>query len=250
MSLLDRLMTGALGPNTFVEFPNLAAPVCVVGDVHGRDDLLRRLLAQIDRTATRIVFVGDYVDRGPDSAAVLARLQSMCQADPQQIFCLMGNHERMMIDFLDDPGTHGPRWLRSGGTETLASFHIDRVRGRTEADRLGAIAAALRTALPPGQELWLRSLPMIWQEGALAVVHAAADPTISLNAQTELSLLWGHPDFRKTPRTDGIWVVHGHVIVEQPTARQGRIAIDTGAWRTGRLSAVLLADGKADFLLA
>jgi serine/threonine protein phosphatase 1 len=160
----------------------------------------------------------------------------------------MGNHERMLLDFLDDPAGRGRRWLGAGGTETLASFGIDRVEGADAAARLEALAAALRAALPEGTEAWLRALPLLWQTGGLAVVHAAADPALPLADQPEAALLWGHRAFRRQNRADGIWVAHGHVVTRDPEAGAGRIAVDTGAWASGRLSAAWIAGGRVDFL--
>jgi serine/threonine protein phosphatase 1 len=103
----------------------------VVGDVHGRADLLERVLEAIDADIGQIrarnpqlVFVGDYIDRGPDSAAVLRRMLELSTELPNNVTCLLGNHERMMLDFLVDPVSRGPRWLRSGGTSTLESFGL------------------------------------------------------------------------------------------------------------------------------
>lgn len=239
--------------------PRPAPPVCVVGDVHGRADLLEQLLVRIAQhraaattvaapgdgppaTGLRLIFAGDLIDRGPDSAAVLARVQALCApgAPGGPALALMGNHERMMLDFLDAPATAGPLWLGNGGDATLSSFGVNPHRpGDPE-----GLAQALRAALPPGQEAWLRALPLIWHEGDLAVSHAGADPGRAIADQPAEALLWGHRDFRRKPRGDGIWLVHGHVIRPEVRAEgqggAGRIGTDTGAFATGRLSAVWL----------
>lgn len=236
-ALLNRLRRPA--PPAFPPLPRFDPPICVVGDLHGRLDLLERLLQRItampgaDRA--RIIFVGDLIDRGPDSAGVLKRVQGLTQTGaPGAVICLMGNHERMMLDFLDDAPRHGARWVTNGGAETLAAFGISPWQAGLD---LAARADTLRRALPPGQEAWLRAMPLIWQAPGLAVVHAGADPDRALDAQSEQTLLWGHPAFLRRARSDGIWVAHGHTIVAKPHTHAGRIAIDTGAWRTGRLSA-------------
>lgn len=222
------------------DLPRPDPPVCVVGDVHGRLDLLERMLdlvaarrAAPGGAAARLVFAGDLIDRGPDSAAVLARVMAMVAASGGATRAVMGNHERMLLDFLDAPAVAGPVWLGNGGDATLASFGINPHR----AGDPGARAAALRAALPAGMEAWLRGLPLYWRAGDLAVCHAGADPARPIETQAAAALLWGHRDFRRRPRSDGLWIAHGHVIAPQVRAEHGRIGIDTGAFATGRLSA-------------
>ena len=230
--------------------PRLTLPVCVVGDIHGRADLLDRMLALIaaePETATaRLIFVGDYIDRGPDSAKVLLRLQEMTTAG--RAVCLMGNHERMLLDVIDRPEEAGQRWLLNGGDATLTSLGAGgRLVGDTEAARMAALAGRLRAALPPGIEDWLRALPLWWQDQGLAVVHAGADPARAMADQTEDALIWGHRHFGK-PRADGLWIAHGHVVRTEPRAEAGRIAVDTGAWSTGRLTAAWIDAGQVRFI--
>ena len=210
--------------------PNPAQPVTVMGDIHGCLALLRRAL---DQAKGQIVCVGDYIDRGPDSAGVLALLRAR-----PDIVCLMGNHEQMMLDFLDAPETHGERWLKSGGVQTLASF------GLACDGTAVAMRDALRLALGQEGEAWLRALPSIWRSGNVAVTHAGADPALPLEAQDGHVLRWGHPNFLRNRRRDGQWVVRGHVIVGEAQAKDGIISIDTGAYATGRLTLCFVdADG-------
>lgn len=253
-SLLSRFERAPAPP---APLPQPDIPVCIIGDVHGRLDLLDALLTQIDTRAAgqplRLIFVGDLVDRGPESAAVLARVFERCQGAPAQTLCLMGNHERMMLDFLADPTAHGPRWLRAGGGETLSSFGLSpwaTPKDIAPHERMPAMAAALRAALPAGLEDWLTGLPLIWQEDRLVVTHAALDPARAPEAQKDHTLIWGHPAFLRQARRDAIWVAHGHTIVPDPEARNSRIAVDTGAWRTGRLSAAWLEVTGLSFLEA
>lgn len=99
--------------------PQSDPPVCVIGDIHGRLDLLDALLVQIAKQPAydkaRLIFVGDLIDRGPDSAGVLARVHALHTAHPDRVICLMGNHERMALDFLENPARHGRRWIAAGG---------------------------------------------------------------------------------------------------------------------------------------
>ncbi len=225
----------------------------VVGDIHGMDKALARLLVRIgqDRGSAPadLVFVGDYADRGPGSAAVLKQLFALCEGGGGNVICLRGNHEQMMLDFLDRPEEKGALWLVNGGQETLQSFGITRDARMGVSNPLDSLSQALRAALPAGMEDWLRALPLLWQSGNLAVVHAAADPRRPVDRQKPEALLWGHPRFPAEPRGDGIWVAHGHRVVERPIAENGHIAVDTGAWRGGPLTAARIdPDGRVDFL--
>lgn len=216
--------------------PDPGTTVAVIGDIHGCDGLLARLLPRLDG---QIVCVGDYIDRGERSVAVLDRLIAR-----PEIVCLRGNHEDMLLAFLDDPEGRGPRWLRFGGLQTLASFGVG---GDLSQGRLGHLRDALARAMGDERIDWLRSLPLWWQAGNLAVTHAGADPRRPIADQDPRHLLWGAPDFVKRPRSDGLWIAHGHVIVEEPLAADGRLAVDTGAYATGRLSAAIIAPGNLRF---
>lgn len=230
--------------------PRLDRPVCIVGDIHGRADLLDRMLALIAAEPgagqVRLIFAGDYIDRGPESAKVLLTLHNLAASG--RAICLMGNHERMMLDAIDQPEVAGQRWLLNGGDATLASLGANgRLPGESEAERMAALAIRIRAGLPPGMETWLRALPLYWQGHGLAVVHAGADPMLPIEAQAEASLLWGHRRFGQ-PRPDGLWIAHGHVVVAEPKAEAGRIALDTGAWASGRLTAAWIEAGQVRFL--
>ena len=209
-------------------------PICLIGDIHGRVDLLDAMLKRIAQEpgadSARIVILGDMVDRGPHSAAVLQRLFKLQTAKPDQVICLMGNHERMMLDFMTSPDTN-ESWLSYGGRETAASYNLT-IQGEPE-----TLAQALSDAIPPNIMQWLTGLPLSWHADGLLAVHAAADPRLSATTQPERALLWGHRDFGRRARKDGFWVACGHVIVPEPVAAKGRIALDTGAWTTGILSA-------------
>lgn len=220
--------------------------VFVVGDVHGEAAALEALLTAIgseDPEAT-IVFVGDYVDRGEGSADVLRRVMALNSEDPARRICLRGNHEQMMLDFLEAPERTGDRWLRYGGLQTLASFDVSRPSGAT----LEALRDSLRDAMGPELVDWMQALPLRWQSGNVAVVHAAADPSVPIDRQSPQTLMWGHPNFMKATRSDGLWVVHGHTIVDAATAVDGRISVDTGAYATGRLTAACIEPGEVRFL--
>ncbi len=226
-----------------------AEAAVVIGDIHGSDGLLARLLARPECAAggSRLVVLGDIIDRGEDSAAVVARLMALeRQRPPGAVICLMGNHERMMLDFLDAPVERGARWLRAGGLQTLASFGIGGASEAIDGPGRIAVAAALRAGLPEGVETWLRSRPLSFRNGNLWAVHAGADPGVPMDEQDPKHLLCGHPDFATTARNDGLWLAYGHVIQSEAGFRDHqRIALDTGAFATGRLAALAVAPGAA-----
>ncbi|MCB4457225.1 metallophosphoesterase [Leisingera sp. McT4-56] len=236
-SLFNRFWPGA----RFAD-PAPAVPLCVIGDVHGCLELLEHMLAQVPR-GHRIVLAGDYTDRGEHSAEVLR-----CLSARPDLTCLMGNHEAMLLDFLRDPVRAGGVWLRNGGLQTLASFGICGVRPQMTAAELRDCRGQLQAAMGEGLIAWVAGLKTSVLSGNVLMVHAGADPRAAPDAQPEEVLMWGHPEFFRTPRRDGIWVVHGHTIVSRPAAEQGRIAIDTGAYASGVLSAVCLDGGAPRFL--
>jgi len=204
-------------------------PVCLVGDLHGCSDLLRRFLAlrKVHFPQARIIFLGDMIDRGPDSAEVLRLVQ---EEVAQGAVALAGNHEAMFLSYLDQPG-QGASWLKYGGFEMITSYGINPAGGDPQ-----DLRDRLRAAMGAETEAWLRALPLYWQSGNLVAVHAGMDPALPPAGQEVTVLQWGHRDFGRRLRPDGLWVAHGHNVVDQAFAHAGRIALDTGAYATGRLS--------------
>lgn len=221
----------------------------VIGDVHGCTAALDALLEKIDLRDKTLVFVGDIVDRGEDSAGVLSKIFDLCMRAENPAICLMGNHERMMLDFLDDPVKSGERWLKFGGLQTVLSFGLSGVTDRSNDAEMISARDELRTALPKGIEGWMRGLSFQYTSGNVHVVHAAASPNHPMDEQSEEVLLWGHPHFLKNPRPDDEWVVHGHTVVAEPENKDGRISIDTGAYANGTLTAVVIeSTGQVTFV--
>ena len=240
--------------------PTFSAPISpdeqifAVGDLHGRKDLLDRLLARLAEQATeaRIVFVGDYIDRGDDSAAVLQRLQQLEEDSEGRVICLKGNHEDMLLKFMQDPASVGARWMQHGGLQTMASFAVSPPSLSASKEDWETARDQLSANMRPSLLAWMEARPLYWRSGNVAFVHAGADPNAAIETQSGNTLMWGHPDFGKVPRMDGLWIVHGHTIVNSPEVSQGCISIDTGAYATGRLTAVLLHpdNPEPDFLMA
>ncbi|MEM1430335.1 MAG: metallophosphoesterase family protein [Pseudomonadota bacterium] len=233
-----------------------------VGDIHGCLDQLEQMLDEIERDAVgtpyHIVFLGDYVDRGPQSAGVLRLLHALdtaappeagSQAAPAGVTCLLGNHDFMMLDFIAEP-EDGVNWLLVGGGETLMSFGIPHAgflgtRGGELAQRVAAQAAALAEAMGDDLIDWLANRPLWWQSGDLVAVHALTEPEKPMQEQSDATLLWARPARNLAARGDGTWVVHGHTIVSEPTVRARHVNVDTGAFRGGPLTAAVFAPGEA-----
>ncbi|WP_164661974.1 metallophosphoesterase [Tropicibacter sp. Alg240-R139] len=254
MSLLKRLFSGKPKAVPFIAELAPDTPFYVIGDVHGRMDLLDRLLTKIDAEdgalGVPLVFVGDYIDRGEQSAQVLRHVHALSQSAGRQVICLTGNHEDMLLKFLEDPAERGARWLRYGGLQTLFSFDVGAISDQSTDGAMEQARNALEDAMGPEMIKWLEDMPTSWQTGNVAVVHAAADPAEPIATQSPRILKWGHPDFHHKARSDGTWVVHGHTIVDEANATDGRIATDTGAFATGKLTAAYIEPGNLRFIQA
>lgn len=227
-------------------------PFYALGDLHGRDDLLQQLLQQLYDIADPqacLVCVGDYIDRGENSADVLRRIHDLQrEAGADVMICLRGNHEQMLLDYLARPDEAGARFLRNGGLQTLASFGVGGVSATSPGAALIDKALEMREAMGPKMVAWLDGLGYQYLSGNVAVVHAAANPSASMSEQAHRHMIWGHRDFPQKDRQDGIWVIHGHTIVPSVDIEPGRIAVDTGAYATGVLSAVAITESGTDIL--
>jgi serine/threonine protein phosphatase 1 len=226
-------------------------PFCAVGDLHGclaQFEKIADLVAAQGMEKAPLVFVGDFVDRGEHSAQLLQSLMPMQKAEPDRIICLQGNHEKMMLDVLQDPVKHGARWLKHGGLQTVASFGVQPVLGTGSAEAWQEMGQALRDAM--GDELiqWVTELPLSWRSGNVFVCHAGADPLVPLQFQSPEVMLWGAGSFTQMVRDDGNWVLHGHTIMPEAVAQDGRISIDTGCYATGTLTCAKITSQGADFL--
>jgi diadenosine tetraphosphatase ApaH/serine/threonine PP2A family protein phosphatase len=259
MQIFDRLkhwlpLAARKAPVVFTAPLAPEEPLWVVGDIHGRADLLLQLLQEIGQpdwpagaAAPRLVFVGDYIDRGEQSREVLDIVAALAAANPARMTALMGNHEKMLLDFIDRPQERGLRWLRNGGLQTLASFGIGGLSEASSPDKLVTASNRLNAAIGADGLAWLRARPLQMCSGNIHVVHAGADPALPLDAQNPRTLVWGCEAFLKTPRRDDNWVVYGHTITETPAAQDGRIAVDSGAVFSGRLTAAHIRAGAVAF---
>jgi serine/threonine protein phosphatase 1 len=216
-----------------------------VGDIHGRADLLVRLHEMIRTDAAaapqprrRIVYLGDYIDRGPDPRAVIDQLMAEPLPGFERVF-LKGNHEDALLRFLDDTAI-APLWFSCGGLATLLSYGVPPPASEAEED-LAETQAALDEALPQVHRAFLEDLPLTHEEGDYFFVHAGVRPGVAFAAQEPEDLLWIREPFLSATGDFGKVVVHGHSIAFTPELRPNRIGIDTGAFATGRLTALVLA---------
>lgn len=237
--------------------PPAGSVLYAVGDVHGRADLLDRLHRAVVRDAeTRrarrrvLVYLGDYIDRGPDSRGVLDRLVGEGPPGFERRF-LLGNHDAFMRDFLagDDRALGG--WLMNGGGAVLASYGIEGDDGVCDGAREGAAArlrARLAEAVPAAHRAFLGALEFHHREGGIWFVHAGFRPGVALADQAPEDMIWIRGAFLDSDHDFGGFVVHGHSIVSEPEVRPNRVAVDTGAWRSGTLTAAAFEGDRIDFL--
>ena len=229
--------------------------IYAVGDVHGRADLLDRLLDRIRRDALPargsdkpvLIFIGDYVDRGPSSRAVLDRVIELKREGEFEVGALKGNHEAAMLAFLTNAEV-GPRWCERGGVQTLASYGVTPPESATDAVGWKAARDALELALPLQHLNLLLSLDLTAAYGDYVFVHAGLRPGVALSQQSEDDLLWIRDDFLNAPGPFEKVVVHGHTPMEQASMDDYRINIDTGAYATGILTAVRLEGEERRFI--
>jgi serine/threonine protein phosphatase 1 len=225
--------------------------IYVIGDIHGRSDLLDRMVDQISRDLDAspasdcvTVTLGDYIDRGPDSRGVLDRL--VRNPFPTDFVALKGNHEALLEMFLDDP-TVAEHWRRLGGLETLHSYGVP-VGNLMMGANYEQAAKALEAAVPDEHFKFLASLKTSIMTGKHFLCHAGVRPGVPLERQSVEDLLWIRDEFLNSRVDFGRIVVHGHTPSERPEVLPNRINIDTGAFATGRLTCVVLESAEPRFL--
>ncbi len=227
--------------------------VYAIGDLHGRADLLAELHRLITADVARrreahrlVVYLGDYVDRGPESRQVIDLLLDRPLTGFEAVH-LKGNHEDFMVRFLAGENERGLGWLMNGAVETFASYGIDAPLFATGAE-LDDLRRQLTERLPARQRAFLDRLKLMHVEGDYVFVHAGIQPGLPLDRQDENDLLWIREAFLDwTGRHDKV-VVHGHTIGPTPEVRPNRIGIDTGAFATGVLTSLVLAGETRDFI--
>jgi serine/threonine protein phosphatase 1 len=226
--------------------------VYAVGDIHGRADLLVALLGRIDAdlSARPIgdcvqVFLGDYIDRGPNSRQVLDLL--IDRQRHHKVLCLKGNHEVYAVRALSEPGVLS-EWLKMGGIATLLSYGVRPPAPDDDRQAQRETSAAFRRALPDSHHHFLLRLAPSFSYGDYFFAHAGVRPEVPLQQQYERDLLWIRDDFLLYEEDFGKIVVHGHTPAPEPDVRPNRINIDTGAYATGRLTCLVLDNDQRRFL--
>ncbi len=225
-----------------------------IGDIHGRHDLLLELLDLIERDnearpqgRTYIVFLGDLVDRGPDSRAVVDHLAMSPPAFARPIF-IKGNHEEFLLRILDGEEDVVTHWLNYGGYECCESYGLSSgwIMNSSAAD----IRSRLRMAVPPSHHDFLAGMADSFRFGDYLFVHAGIRPGVPIEDQSDRDLRWIREGFLDDRTDHGVMVVHGHTIVSAPEEHPNRIALDTGAYRSGVLTAIGLEGEERWFISA
>jgi serine/threonine protein phosphatase 1 len=206
-----------------------SSTTCVIGDIHGCHTALTLLLPKILPRADSFVFLGDYVDRGPNAKEVVATILSLQRTHPH-VITLMGNHDLLFLQYLT--GQDSTFFLRVGGRQTLASYGL---RPSDDQDRIARI-------VPPEHIAFFKNLPLFWEDNHAIYVHAGLQPGRHLSQQTSQWCLWARKEFTDNAHDFGKPVVFGHTTFKEPVLTPHRIGIDTGAVYGGRLTALLLPD--------
>lgn len=228
--------------------------VYAVGDVHGRFDLLQKLIALIEADRNErndiehctVVFLGDYVDRGFQSNDVIEWLATV-DLNWAKVVTLRGNHEAMLLDFLRDPAAN-EAWLHFGGMAVLASYSV-RLRENEVGDYdVVRAASELEEAMPNAHLEFLKELPLFHRLDDYFFVHAGLRPGIEVKEQDEQDLMFIRQDYTDSGHDFGFRVVHGHTGVQNPVNEHARVAVDTTAYATGRLTAAVLFVDQTEFI--
>ena len=220
----------------------------VIGDIHGRLDLLDALLGQIhgelDERPPRkamLAFVGDLIDRGPSSAQVVERLRTYRRAGVRAVF-ILGNHEEVLLRILGGESGLIAKWRQFGGSECLKSYGIEPGQlihlGDEEA------LAVVRAAIPKAHVAFLENFVDSCRFGDYLFVHAGIRPGVPIEQQRQSDLRWIREPFLHDGTDHGFLVVHGHTITAEIEQRTNRIGIDTGAYRSGILTALAIEGRK------
>ena len=224
--------------------------VYAVGDIHGCSHQLDQLLKAIQKDAadrggtSQLIFLGDYVDRGPDSKGVVDRLAGLGPALSPRF--LRGNHDQAILDFLQNPAFYRA-WRNYGAAETLVSYGVMPPRFDRDED-FAAARDQFAGALPPRHLRFFENLELHARIGDYFFAHAGVRPGIALEQQTPDDLLWIRDEFLMSRDDFGAVIVHGHTPGEGPVRRSNRICVDTGVYATGRLTAAILHGDQCEFL--
>ena len=257
--VLTRLIPRALRRASSVEapLPRATRPLFAVGDVHGMADLLDTMIRRIGARIARerlddatVVFLGDHIDRGPQSRETLdLLLDAPVRLGVETVF-LRGNHESFATRFLNDPAEPS-RWLDWGGDTTVESYGVDPQDYAPDPAGRIALATAVTRAMGPAHLDFLNDR-LVSRHDAWPhfFAHAGVDAARAPGEQTRQALIHGTRGFRQTGGWPGSLVVHGHTISDTPDFGPCRLGIDTGAYRSGRLTAAFFRGDAVEFIEA
>ena len=202
---------------------------CIIGDIHGSYNSLAALLQLVEHRAETIVFLGDYIDRGPDSKIVVELVLQLKRERPH-VITLLGNHEFMLLNYL--AGLDDGVFTKVGGRETLTSYGLSPDIHPAEA----------QAAFPKNHLTFFQDLPLLWEDPHGIYVHAGLQPSLHLSRQTSNWCLWVRDDFIRSSFNFGKPVVFGHTVFKKPLVQKNKIGIDTGAVYGQSLTALLLPE--------
>ncbi|WP_176536354.1 metallophosphoesterase family protein [Rhizobium sp. L9] len=223
-------------------------PTYAIGDIHGRYDLLLKAEEAILQDGARlpgqklIVTLGDYIDRGPESAQVITHLMEP-PPDGFDRICLIGNHEIAMLDYVDGWLPYDD-WMRMGSAESLKSYGLDPEHLPLVFPSGAQLDAFLRQSLPHTHIDFMRALPIMLDTPSVVFVHAGIDPMLPLSAQTEEDLVLIRHRFLESRVPLPKLVVHGHTPSDEPDIRPRRLNLDTRAFRSGKLTVARFWQGR------
>lgn len=227
--------------------------IYAIGDIHGRHDCLsqmHRLIEEETRAAPdtdwRVVHLGDYCDRGPDTRDVMERLIEVTAAD-RRVLALRGNHDQAFLQFLEGRGSP-MLFVNFGGETTARSYGVRADFSSPSA--LEETRRRLNAAVPESHREFLRSLPYAATLGDFFFCHAGIQPQVPFDKQDHETLLWIRDEFLDWPLLHPKLIVHGHTPVPQPEVRSNRVDVDTMAFHTGRLTALVIEGSDKRFLTA
>lgn len=220
----------------------------VVGDLHGYPSGLAAMMDKIEEDMrgrdiphVKLVFVGDYVDRGPDSKKLLDDLIALKEADlPYERIFLKGNHENGLLEFLKDPRGDRKDWLEWGGAETLASYGIKPAKKKSLLHQAEKLSEEFNKAIPDSHRAFMDALQLYYECGGFLCVHAGIKPNFPLEEQEEHDLWMIREGFLDYEGEHPWRVVHGHTITRKPEILPNRINIDTGLYKHGVLSCAVI----------
>jgi serine/threonine protein phosphatase 1 len=252
MSLLKKLSRAFVAGDKAAARGKAGCRAYAIGDIHGRLDLLNLLIERIEQdiaarpqARTFIIFLGDFIDRGPESAGVVERLRTYNPSYATVVF-LSGNHEEVLLRILAGERGIFPSWLKFGGAECAESYGMDvaALRRLDEASALSLVQAKV----PRAHREFLENCADTFRFGDYLFVHAGIRPGVGIDEQDRSDLRWIRDPFLSDAKDHGFIVVHGHTIVERVEERPNRIAIDTGAYHSGILTCLVVEEGERWYL--